>query len=471
MSAAVDFSYHKVGATAKGHRVWIENLMLERNGFTAGAKYLRSIEQNQKVITLKLVENDSDKIGQVCTVSKASTGTPIIDLCNKTITTVFGDHDRVLVEYSQGTLIISLHHVCKLSDERVKRFRANLARGTLDEGTFCFGIGMSTLGIHEGFKKHGVNVNTKWVLDREPKFINAALRNNPVLTSGTSIVCGKMEEVESRLFSPVDIFQFSMSCRVHSKASRAKQKRVVAEDHADAAGVYGIFKALEPVNPSIIVSENVKEAKDSATYVILKSVLVELGYNVYEFILNSEQSGSFENRPRYWFVAIDKNLPEIVPESIPHYARQFHTFEELETAAPANEHEWRTPSEVRIEKVARDKAKGNGFSDQEMLYPESTRAPVLRAEYAKSGSTDVRVAGKGGTYRMLTPHEHCLMKQAPFSLIDGLNKTLAHYVLGQGVDMGQSIGLAELICMCLLGKVKAVTPSQVVEQPKQALLF
>jgi DNA (cytosine-5)-methyltransferase 1 len=284
-----------------------------------------------------------------------------------------------------------------------------------------------------------------------------------------------MEEVESRLFSPVDIFQFSMSCRVHSKSSRSKQKRVVAEDHSDAAGVYGIFKVLEPVNPAIIVSENVKEAKDSATYVILKSVLSELGYNVHEFLLDQQQSGSFENRTRYWFVAIDKNLPEIVPEAIPRYARQFHTFQELASAAPANDHVWRTPSAVRIEKIARDKQKGNGFSNQEMLYPESTSAPCIRSDYTKDGSTDVKVAGKDGTYRMLTPHEHCLMKSAPFSLIDGLSKTLAHVVLGQGVDMGQSIGLAELICLCVTGKVKAqksllqlVKP---LELPEQALLF
>lgn len=471
MNAAIDFSYHKVGETSKGHRVWIENLMLERNGFIAGAKYLRTIERDQRVITLKLVNHDEEKSGVVCTVSKASSGTPIIDLCNKTITTVFGDHDRVLVEYRQGTLIISLHHVCKLSDERVTRFREHLASGCLDEGTFCVGIGMSTLGIHEGFEKHGIKINTKWVLDRDAKCLGAAMRNNPVITPSTGIVCGKMEEIEPHRLSPVDIFQFSMSCRVYSKGSRAKQKRAVAEDHADAAGVYGIYKVLEPVNAAIIISENVVEAKDSATYLILKAVLNELGYKVHEFVLDSDQSGSFEHRPRYWFVAIDKNLPEIVPEAIPRYARQFETFAELVNAAPSNDHEWRHVTEARHEKIVRDRSKGNGFSNQEMLYPDSKKSPVIRAAYSKNGSTDVRVAGSDENYRMLTPYEHCLMKQAPFSLIEGLPKTVAHYFLGQGVDLGQSIGLAELICMSMLGKVTALVQTNRLQHPMQTVLF
>lgn len=469
MAAAIDYSYHKVTETPKGHRIWIENLMLERNGFTAGATYTRRIGDDNKTIILELVTDDREAAANdVNTVHKTSTGTPIVYLRNKTISAVFGDHERVFVKYTQGIITISLHHVCRLSDERVKRFREHLQNGSLDEGTFCVGVGMSTLGIHEGFKKHGVDVKTRWVLDRDSRFLNAAIKNNPVITADTSILCGKMEEIESHRIAPVDIFQFSMSCRVHSKSSRAKQKRVVAEDHDDAAGVYGIFKVLEPVNAAIIVSENVKEAKDSATYVILKAVLEELNYNVYEFILDNTQSGSFENRSRYWFVAIDKNLPEIVPESIPHYPRQFKTFADLERAAPANDHEWRKPTDARIQKIARDKEKGNGFSNQEMLHPESTSSPCLRAEYVKAGSTDIRVAGIDGTYRMLTAHEHCLMKSAPFSLIDGLTNTLAHYVLGQGVDMGQSIGLAELICLCVTGKIKAQPK---VIQPTQPSLF
>ncbi len=467
MSAAIDYSYHKVSQYRGAHRIWIENLLLARSGFTAGANYTRRIEQDSKVITLELVP-ECEKSAQVRVVSKTTDGTPIIDLCNKTISSVFGDHERVLVEYKQGVLVISLHHVCRLSDERVNRFRANLKNGCLDEGTFCVGVGMSTLGIHEGFKKGGIDIKTRWVLDREPRFLNAAIKNNPVITSSTSILCGNMEEVESHRLAPVDIFQFSMSCKVHSKASRAKQKRDVAEDHKDAAGVYGIFKVLEPVNAAIIISENVPEAKDSATYIILKSVLEQLNYNVYEFLLDNQQSGSFEKRLRYWFVAIDKNLPEIVPEAIPHYSRKFHTFEELANAAPANDHDWRKPTEKRIDKIARDKEKGNGFSNQPMLYADSTSAPVLRSLYLKSGSTDCRVAGTGEYYRMLTAHEHCLMKSAPFSLINGLTNTLAHEVLGQGVDMGQSIGLAELVCLCVTGKI-AVIKSK--ELPAQTSLF
>lgn len=471
MSAAIDYSYHAVGETSKGHRIWIENLMLERNGFTAGAIYTRRISSDRKIIVLELIDNPEQTAAQeTFTVSKTASGTPIVYIRNKTISAIFGGHERVVVEYKQGVIEISLHNVCKLSAERVKRFRENLNKGELTEGTFCAGVGMSTLGIHEGFKKHGISIKTSWVLDREQRFLDAAIKNNPAVTRETSVINGKMEELDTRKLTPVDIFQFSMSCRVYTKASLAKKKRSVAENHEDAAGVYGIFKSLEPINPAVIVSENVREAKGSATYIILKAVLQELGYNVYEFTLDNEQSGSFENRPRYWFVAIDKNLPEIIPEAIPAYTRQYSTFADVMNAAPANDtaYEWRTPTQARVEKILRDKEKGNGFSNQPMLYPHSTSAPTVRREYLKNGSTDVQIAGDGGTYRMLTPEEHCVMKSAPLSLIAGLTKTLAHEVLGQGVDMGQSIGLAELVCLCVTGQVKRTA---VELKPEQQNLF
>lgn len=298
MSAAIDYSYHAVGETSKGHRIWIENLMLERNGFTAGAIYTRRISSDRKIIVLELIDNPEQAAAQeTFTVSKTASGTPLVYIRNKTISAIFGGHERVQAEYKQGVLTISLHNVSKLSDERVKRFRENLKNGELTEGTFCVGVGMSTLGIHEGFKKHGVQ-----------RFLDAGIKNNPVITRTTSIISGKMEELEPSKLSPVDIFQFSMSCRVHTKSSRAKKKRAVAEDHEDAAGLYGIFKSLEPINAAIIISENVIEAKESASYFILKAVLKELGYNVYEFTLNNQQSGSFENRTRYWLVAIAAHL-------------------------------------------------------------------------------------------------------------------------------------------------------------------
>lgn len=469
MGAAVSHSYHTVGETVRGHRIWIENRILEKNGITAGSKYKRTVDAAAKIITIEISNDDS--ADDLKTVSAATNGTPIIYILNQEVTELYGDHKKIMATYSQGRVVISLHHLCSKSQERAQRFNDNLKKGTLTEGTFCVGVGMATLGIHEGFKKHGINVETKWILDREQRYLDAALKNNPAVTQSTAAILGKMEEIDPRLISPVDIFQFSMSCRVHSQASRAKQKRAVAEDHEDAAGVYGLFKSLEHINAAVIISENVKEAKDSATYLILKAVLKELGYRVHEFILNNQQSGSFENRTRYWLVAIDENLPDLVPEALPHYGRKFNTFGDIGIALnlDSSQLEWKTHSAARAEKIARDTEKGNGFSSQSMLTESSTSAPSLRREYLKNGSTDINVAGDNGTYRMVTEREHCLFKSAPLGLIEGLPKTLAHEVLGQGVDMGQSIGIAELVCLSVTQQVTQT--ATIYPFPKQAQLF
>lgn len=470
-AAATSHSFHKVGKTTRGDRIWIENRILEANGFTGGSQYTRTVNAHDKTIVIELATANSS--AALKTVSKTKAGTPIIDLHNQEITAIFGGHDRIMVTYTKGRLVITLHHLCEKSQERAKRFNENLKKGTLTEATFCVGVGMSTLGIHEGFKKHGVNIETKWILDRDQRYLDAALKNNPAITKSTAAILGKMEEIDTRQLAPVDILQFSMSCRVHSQASRSKQKRAVAEDHEDAAGFYGVLKSLEPINAAVIISENVKEAKDSATYLILKAVLKELGYKTHEFILNNEQSGSFENRNRYWLVAIDENLPDILPENLPHYAKKFNTFSEIGEALNLDSEklEWRTPSAARVEKIARDNEKGNGFSNQPMLYSSSEKAPCVRREYLKAGSTDVQVAGENGTYRMLTEQEHCLLKSAPLELIADLPKTLAHEVLGQGVDMGQSIGIAELVCITVTNKATAATTAKILPFPAQATLF
>lgn len=451
MNAAVDFSTHVVSAHRNAHRVWIENRMLERSGFVGGASYNRSVSDDGETITLELTENGA------LTVSQTAAGIPIIEVKNKTVTAIFGGHERVIAEYQYGVVKIKPHHICKLSEERVKRFKDNLRKGTLQEGTFCAGAGMSTLGIHEGFKRNGVSINTAWVLDRDQRFLNIAMGNNPAITANTAVMCSSMEEVDPSRITPVDIFQFSMSCKVHSRASRSKKKRAVAEDHSDSAGLYGIFKVLEPVNPAIIISENVPEAKESASFIMLKAVLEELNYNVYEMVLDNKQSGSFENRRRYWLVAVDKNLPEIAIDEIPHYGRKFETFSEVIKAAPQSEPIiWSYPTEKRLAKIERDLEKGNGFSKMPKLSGKSVSAPCVRAEYTKRGSTDVMVAGEGEAFRPLTPEEHCLLKAAPLTLIKGVNKTLAHFILGQGVDMGQSIGVAELVCRSLTNRSNVV---------------
>src|SRR5690606_3979239 len=179
MSTAIDYSYHKVSPHRGAHRIWIENLLLERADFIAGATYTIEINSESRTCLLKLSESGETLPGHK-KVSAATTGTPIVYICNKTISEVFGDHEKVMVEYFRKAIRISLHHVSKLSAERVKRFKSNLSKGTLDEGTFCFGVGMAALGLHEGFQRQGINIRSRWVLDREVKFLNAAIRNNPI---------------------------------------------------------------------------------------------------------------------------------------------------------------------------------------------------------------------------------------------------------------------------------------------------
>lgn len=438
---ASDYSFHKVAAHRGRFRVWIQNLLLHRAGFVPGATYKRDLDLVERKITLTLITNNEPGLK----VTGDATGRPIIDICSSTVGQVFGVDQRVMVEYRDGALIISLHHICSLSAERVKALKEHLSDGYIKEGTLCVGIGMATLALRDGLADTGIAMQTEWVLDRDQRFLDTAISNNPqAVKSTTQVVTAKMEEIPRKLLSKVDLLQISMSCRVHTKASKSSKRRDVAEDHGDAAGVYGLLKNLEDINPAIIVSENVIEAKASATFVLLKAILAELHYTVYEFSLTNAQSGSFENRLRYWMVAVDSSIP-FSTDLLPVYSRVYPRFSYLMEEFAENDPVWSVPTEARAKKAQRDREKGNSFSNQAPLTPDSESCPTIRADYMRRGSLDVRVQGPEGKYRMLTAKEHCVAKSAPLSLIDNLKECFAHYVLGQGIDMNQGRGIAHLI--------------------------
>lgn len=293
------------------------------------------------------------------------------------------------------------------------------------------GGGVCAEALHLAISDHGIQSNLKWVAECEPRYIEAAQANCMAVTDDTVLLQGKVEEIEREHYTQVDILQLSMACAGFSGAGKAKHG-LTPEMHSGTA-IFGVSRAIESANPAIIVSENVIEARDSAMYALLICELKRLGYVVFDMVLDSSDTGTFEQRKRWWFVAFSAG---IAPESF-----------DLEKIAPSNlslsdlldeavpEQLW-TSHPYLVEKELKDIAAGKGFRRQLLAGAEKTCGTIGRF-YSKRRSTEPFVTRDDGLERLLTPTEHARVKSVPEHLVDGLKMTLAHEILGQSVDFMQ----------------------------------
>jgi DNA (cytosine-5)-methyltransferase 1 len=432
-------------------RTFIEGQILARNGFTKGARYDREI--TDKGVVIRLSDN-----GRFVVSGKSPRGCehikPVLDISNSDYAQYTQDAEQVHVAVQHGYIVISVHPSEARKAAREKAFIDACINGELTEGTLCVGIGMSTLALHQGLQQEGFKLRTDWVVDRETAYIDVAVRNNSTITNNTRIINSALEMVENSDYTPVNICQFSLPCTGHSKSGKTSNKIKMAEQHpTDAVGVYGLLKSLDSINAAIYVSENVIEAQGSATYILVKSTLQAIGYNIYESILDSEQSGSIENRPRYWFVAISKGLAIDTSVNIPRYPRAHERLGEIMEPIADDDPMWSENTYLK-QKAIRDAAKGNGFTRQ-LVTADTKSIGVINRHYAKRQSTPPMVVREDGMERLLTPVEHARAKQCSPTLIADTTQTIAHQGLGQGIDMKQGEGIARFIGQAICKLVKA----------------
>ncbi len=439
-------------------RLWLDGLRLANIGFVKGAQYLTVYHSDTRQIELILSEQ-GDRTVSGRKKRGSDTITPIIELCNDTFTRFYHDADRVRATlYTDGRIVIDLHPEDVARFTREERTRDNLRNGLLHEGSGCTGIGVSTLAIHQGLSENGIDSVVDWVIDAEGKYLQVAIDNNPAITDDTQIFEGYLEDVQPEQLSVVDILSISLPCTGHSQSGKSKNKIKHAEQHDDAAtSVFGFMNIRRAVNPSIIISENVVPAKDSATYILIKKELERTGYNISEFILDGDDAGTIENRKRYWFVAVSKGLGDFDLMQLPRFQRQHQKLGDVMENDDEITSTWNAYPYL-FEKQKRDKAAGKGFAMQ-IVNSESTTLGTIGRHYNKVRSTEPLIKHSSEPlYRLLTPLEHARVKGIPESLVVGISNTTAHQGLGQSVLFQHAKALGIMVAQFLTGNATPALP-------------
>jgi DNA (cytosine-5)-methyltransferase 1 len=209
--------------------------------------------------------------------------------------------------------------------------------------------------------------------------------------------------------------------------------------------VFGLVRILDAANPSLLLSENVVEARNSATYELLVRELQRRNYIIQDIVLDERQAGSVEARTRWFFVAISKSFAEGFDiEQIAPQPRLYERIMDLLEAVPEDDPSWSDNAYLK-DKAERDRAAGKGFANRALYTGEERSINTLRKFYNKRGSTDPMLAREDGKERLLTPIEHARAKGIPEALIADVGATLAHEGLGQSGLWGHFYGLARLI--------------------------
>lgn len=297
---------------------------------------------------------------------------------------------------------------------------------------------MLSHAIHAGLTEAGLAVQLHAFNEIRQDLTEVAIKNNETISDSTLIVNMPLQELAYdfetlALIGEVDIVELGLPCSGASVAGRAKLKLAMPEAHPEvghlAAGALAILARL---NPSVIVFENVVPYKATASAIILRQQLADLGYDIYERTVFGPDFGDFEERSRWCMVAMTKGIPfdfaaMPLPSVTPRKLNEvFEPLSEVESR-------WSEMEGLKAKQV-RDLAAGKNFKMQIFTGNEFS-IKTLTKGIAKNRSTDPKIQHplNPDLLRIPTAKEHGAFKGIPSQLFEGLSQTKAHELLGQSI--------------------------------------
>lgn len=423
-------SYTKVKAHRGGARLWLEGAKLATAGFTRGAFYDRL--ESDTGIYLSLNPNGRFKVSGR---ERNGKDIPIIDMALGQKD--YPDGTRIRAVFSQGQIQIRIHHEDAAQSRREEHFKNSVLGNSLTEASACTGGGISTAAVNHAIHSAGGISTVAWVVDCEIKYLQSGFAQNFAINDDTVCFESTLEELETEFLSEVDVFSFSLPCAGFSISGKSKHG-MSPEEHESGTSVFGIMNIIRKANPALILSENVPQAQGSPAYILMQQELIRRGYTIVEAVLDSKNTGTFENRPRYWFIAYSAGLPaELFSDAFNFWlGRRYENLAQIMDSEVPDEM-W-ADNQYLKDKQVRDLAAGKGFATRQLLDGTATKVGTIGRFYNKRRSTEPFIVNAAGQERLLTLAEHARVKSVPEELVALCNATTGHEILGQGIDYLQA---------------------------------
>ena len=179
-------------------------------------------------------------------------------------------------------------------------------------------------------------------------------------------IAGDITKINENDITTFDICLAGFPCQAFSVAGTRKGFNDSYKGLARGTLFFDVVRICSLHKPKVIFCENVKGLiihDKGRTYKIIKNTLKEIGYNVYETILNSRNFGVPQNRERIYIVAFRKDITQSASFEFPTSTGQSKCIKDILEKQPVSAKYYL--SEVYLETLrrhkARHQAKGNGF--------------------------------------------------------------------------------------------------------------
>lgn len=453
-------------------RIWLEGGEISGAGLKAGDSYsvtiaggsviLRADPNGNRVISRKSAKNGEDL--------------PIIDLNSAKLLGLFEGMSAIRMVQFEGEIYLSPIPTELRKKDRLRRLRNKLQNGEpLTMGSMAHGGGVLSHAVHTGLEEAGVPSRLAWANEIRPELLEHASKKNSTWTDGTVMIAAPMQEFafDQRAMAhlkPTDIVEAGWPCSGASKAGRAKRKTSMPEEHPEVghlvvAGLMIIGRA----NPAIFLLENVIQYASSASAAILRNQLRDLGYTTHETILRGSDTSALEGgRERWCLVAVTEGL-EFSWDMLQFPEKELVRLSDELDEIPLDSPVW---SEMRGLKAKQERDKEAGKSFLMQIYDaDATKVNTITKGYARVRSTDpkLRHPENPDLLRQFTPNEHARFKQVPPELIEGLSATVAHELLGQGINYEPFRVAGRAIADCILTSMNVEPRPSTVEGIAKAM--
>jgi DNA (cytosine-5)-methyltransferase 1 len=437
-------------------RLWIEGNAPLKSGFEPGRHYC--VERKGNTLVLSLNETGVRKVSK-----KTSTkgDIPVLDLNSVKDLELFKNQKVVRVVFGPGCVVISATASEKRRQTRLERVRNKLLKNEpLACGGICAGGGVLSHAIHAGFKQAGVAARTAFHNEIRDELAEHAQTVNDALDADTQMLVMPLQELAfddevTRRVGEVDIIELGLPCSGASVAGRSKLSLGIPEEHPDVGHlVVGALALLAKLNPAVAIFENVVPYAKSASAVLIRQQLRDMGYDCHEREFFGPDWGALEARRRWCLVAVTRGIDfdlealtpaPFVPQTIGDILDPLETVEDR----------WSEMTGLKA-KQERDIAAGKGFRMQ-IVGPDQTTCPTLTKGITKNRSTDPKFPHPTNPdlLRIPTAREHARCKGVPERLIDSLAQTTAHELLGQGIVYQPFLQLGAYVANTLKAWAKA----------------
>lgn len=217
---------------------------------------------------------------------------------------------------------------------------------------------------------------------------------------------------------------------------------------------FDIAKIVEHHRPRVVFLENVKRFKshdNGRTFETIKTILEDLGYEVYAKVLNAKDFGVPQNRERIYIVGFLGKTTFNFPEPLGKEVKLGDILDKkVDPKYTISDKLW--AGHQRRKKEHAEKGNGFGYS---MFNENSPYTSTISARYYKDGS-EILIEQKGKNPRKLTPREAARLQGFPDSFIIPVGDSQAYKQFGNSVAVPVIKAVAKEVIKAL-GKLQKTT--------------